>query len=331
MHKLCLLALVPFLALVNTKDVAADSIKFGPITTWGHRTAPGTEDTLRGLAFDGHYYYVDDCNDYLIDGRPRDNTGRIYIYDRNGRLYKRIPETPPAAGRGSFFPHGVATDGVKLWTTGYFDKHIYEYDIATGALLRTLESPVTQPIALDYQANTKTLWLTAYGDPRVYKVNLSGTIISSFTTSMPGPWITPSLDGRGGLWLSSSSVSGGPKALKRYTTGGTFIKDYSAFEPGYTSMAADGTGLDTVVKDLAPKLNSVTGRWEARFQQFWLKALRGGTKSASSISVTCKNRTTNQTVLARIGTDTSSWNCEDGGLLVAPGDPVHIEIDGIKN
>jgi len=65
-------------------------------TTLGHYH-PG----LRGLAYDGHYYYIADCNDHEIDGRPDDLTGRIYVYDDKGGFVKRFPKSHPSAGASS--------------------------------------------------------------------------------------------------------------------------------------------------------------------------------------------------------------------------------------
>ena len=96
MFRLFLKSLVLLFLTAHSAGLLADKIISGKTTSWGH---PTTETSyIRGLAYDGHYYYVADCNDSLINNRPNDNTGRIYIYDNDGKLYKKIPEIPPVTG-----------------------------------------------------------------------------------------------------------------------------------------------------------------------------------------------------------------------------------------
>ena len=221
----------------------------------------------------------------------------------------------------------MATDGVKLWATDYWGSHIYEYNIATGEQKRKFKSPVKNPVRLDYQASTKTLWLTAYGDPKIYKIGLNGKILSSFTTSGFGVHINPALDGRGGLWLSTpEAIPSGP-VLKRSTLDGTILKTYTGFEPGYWGVATNIFNRGSAIKDLKPVFNPVTNHWESKFQHFRLQTVGGWNTGLSSQTVTCENLTTLQSTTAHAGR-AEAWNCEDGGLTVNPGDQIRIEVTG---
>ena len=299
----------------------ADTVTPGEVTSWGH---PFCEDYsfVRGLAYDGQRYYVADTADHCIDGRPRDNTGRIYIYDRQGTLIKRIPEEPPV--RESFFPQGVATDGTRLWTSDYWGQQIYEYDIATGQLLRQFGSPVASPVSLDFQASTQTLWLTGYGDPQVYQVRLDGSVRSKFPTSGLGPLINPAVDGRGDLWLAG--VRGNTPKFRRVSSTGTVLQNYT--EPGWTSIATNiHDRAAGYVKDLKQIYNPATDRWEVHFQPFTVKTLGGRSDRLGDQAVQCDNLRTGQSTAAHFG-GPEHWNCEDGGLAVRRGDPVRVTISG---
>ena len=229
--------------------------------------------------------------------------------------------------RGVFFPHGVATDGVNLWTTDYFGGRIYEYNIATGKLLRTLASPIVQPIRLDYQASSRTLWLTGYGDPKVYQLNLNGTLRSSFATSgLPGPNLNPALDGRGDLWVSGIGLDGSNQ-IKRFSSEGAPLQSYT--DPGWTSMATNINDRSSgYVQDLPAVFNAGKRRWEVRFQHFTVNTVGGRVNHGlTGLNVGCENVTTAQTAAAHFG-EPWLWNCDDGGLIVQPGDQVRVEVTG---
>jgi hypothetical protein len=300
----------------------ADRLLPGETTTWGH-PVDGGYSFVRGLAYDGRFYYVADCNDYFIDKRPNDFTGRIYIYDRRGQLIKRIPETPPVRGTG--FGHGVATDGVRLWTTGHGDPHIYEYNVSSGQLLRRIDSPVELPIRLDFQAASQTLWLTAYNDPRVYQINLRGQVISTVTASGFGDGV-PALDGRGDLWLARAAGAG-EGTIVRYAGDSTALQQPYAAQ-AYWSMATDINDRTAgFVVDTAAAYNEERQRWEVRLQHYAVQTLGGRTRGVTSLAVDCRNVTTNQQATAHFGAP-SLWNCEDGGLTVRSGDQVEIFVNG---
>ncbi|MEK8034781.1 hypothetical protein AACH06_28520 [Ideonella sp. DXS29W] len=301
----------------------ADRVKPVETTDWGHPFGDHNT-TIRGLAFDGQRYYVADALDHFIDKRPRDNTGRIYIYDLEGHLIKRIPEVPPV--KHTFFPHGVATDGKHLWTTDYFGNHIYEYDIDSGALLRTMASPVSSPVRIDYQKSTRTLWMAGYGNPAVTQVDLDGQVVSSITTSGFGPNLLPAVDGRGDLWVSGPIGLDNPAPFKRYADGGAVLQTY---EPvAWSSLATDiHNRSGGFVVDLKPVFNASLNRWESRFRRYDVDTVGGRTPGLSGASVRCENQRTAQAVTAHAGAP-AQWNCEDGGLAVQAGDPIRIELTG---
>ncbi|HEX5687580.1 MAG TPA: hypothetical protein VFY73_26500 [Ideonella sp.] len=301
----------------------ADTVTPGEVTSWGHQvSAEGS--SVRGLAYDGQHYYVADCNDYVIDGRPRDNTGRIYIYDQQGKLVKRIPEEPPV--RGTFFPTGVATDGVRLWTSGYFRQEIYEYDVASGALNRKFASPVRNVVRLDFQASTQTLWLTGYGDPTVYQVKLDGRVRSRIPISGYGPNVAPAVDGRGDLWVAGNAIDGSNR-LVRYDSRGAELQHY----PGPTPFTGLATNINSrgagYVIDLQQAYDPGTGRWLVHLQQFSVQTVGGRTSDLGAVTVQCDNQRSGQSVAAHFGSATH-WNCLDGGLAVQSGDPVRVQITG---
>jgi hypothetical protein len=248
---------LPLVANADSNPVLAGT------TSWGFPYAA----CIRGLAYDGHYYYIASCSDASIDGRPEDLTGRIYVYDDNG-FVKRFPENPPI--RNSYFTHGVATDGIKLWTTDYWSGHIYEYEIASGNLLRTFNSPVANPVRLDFDSSTQTLWLTGYGNPKIYQVDLNGHIVSSFaTTGYTANNKAVALDGKGGLWVSGISAEGGGSLLRRYTFSGQLVEEFPGFTTGFWAMATNINNRTAgFIQDAAPALNSVTGRMEQKIEHF---------------------------------------------------------------
>lgn len=317
------LALLALLALLPAVTAQADTLNPQPPTTWGH---PYDADYsfVRGLAFDGQRIFVADCNDFAIDGRPRDDTGRVYIYAMDGTLIKRIPERPPV--RGSYFPHGVATDGIRLWASGYFNSTIYEYDIDSGALLRQFPSPVASPIRMDYQASTGLLWVTGYGNPRVVAADLNGREVGGFMTSGYGPNLNAAVDGRGGFWVSDSIAFSTRRGNRRYGTDGTLLQTYDT--PGWVSIATDihhrAAGY---LRDLKPVQDPATGRWLVRFQRVTVNTVGGTATGLGETSVTCTNETSGQTVTARTAS-ALGFNCEDAGLLRQPGDRVRVELTG---
>ncbi|MGM9489337.1 hypothetical protein [Ideonella sp. YS5] len=309
--------------LICSWAAQADTVTPGEVTSWGH---PFCEDSsfVRGLAYDGNRYYVADAADHCIDGRPRDDTGRIYIYDRDGNLVKRIPEKPPV--RGTFFPHGVATDGIRLWTGDYFGNTLYEYDIATGKLLRSFKSPVAFPIRLDYQASTRTLWLTGYGRPTVFQVRLDGSVRKRISISGYGPNASPAVDGRGDLWVAGIGLDNSAR-LARYASDSTELQAYASPTP-WTALATNiNNRAAGYLIDLPLVYNDATGHWDARFQHFSVTTVGGQTDRLNGFAVQCDNLRTGQSTAAHFG-GPEHWNCEDGGLAVQPGDQVRVQITG---
>ncbi len=59
---IALITLAFGVALVGDALAAPQFPQFVRTTTWGHHTT--TSSTIRGLAYDGHYYYIADINDH---------------------------------------------------------------------------------------------------------------------------------------------------------------------------------------------------------------------------------------------------------------------------
>ena len=129
---LALLLPIITILLTGTSNLACAtpqrSLVLVSTTSWSYPLDPDRpeESPIRGIAFDGHYYYITNIRDNYLDTppRPNDDTGRVYIYDTDGHFIKRIPESLMGIPQGTFFPHGVATDGVKLWMTDYWGSNI---------------------------------------------------------------------------------------------------------------------------------------------------------------------------------------------------------------
>lgn len=224
-------------------------------TAWGFPE----EFCLRGLAYDGHYYYIAGC------GGAGFFTGRIYIYDENG-FVKQLPEDPPVDGVG--FAHGVATDGVRLWTTDYFGGHIYEYEIASGHLSRSIDSPVSTPVRLEFDSSTQTLWVNGAEDPNVYQVDLNGRIVSSFSAGGYARSKSTPLDGMGGLWVDNAE-GGSPSLLRRYTFAGELVEEIPAFTTGHWAMATNIHDRSAgFIVDAEAAYNPATGRNEHKIQHY---------------------------------------------------------------
>lgn len=301
----------------------ADRQAPGRTTAWGH-PSESSYSFVRGLAFDGRYIYVADANDYFLDDRPSDGTGRIYVYDLDGNLIRRFPEVPPV--RGVNFPHGVAIDGERLWTADFVNGVIYEYEIATGRELRHFPSPVRWPFRFDYQAATNSLWATTYSSSMVYQIGLDGRLISSFDAAGFRGDMSLALDGRGDLWLADASATGG-RRFERWTRDGRPLQTGYTDPPFWSIATHTGNRTAGYLRDLPPRYVDARGRFEARFEFVDVETVGGRTTDVAAPVVTCENLTTGQQATAHVGAP-SAWNCEDGGLAVMSGDRIRIRVEG---
>jgi len=94
------------------------------------------------------------------------------------------------------------------------------------------------------------------------------------------------------------------------------------FEP-FASAPFHGALDDLRIFDRALGKNEVTELYRSSLQ------VAGTTDGFGSLSVTCRNVTTAQTVtFASQDKATSTWNCEAEGLVVNAGDEVRITLDG---
>jgi hypothetical protein len=311
-----LLALAIFCGL-TAPAARADRLMPSEPTPWGHPTDQGS--TVRGIAYDGRYTFVSDCDDYTVDHRSNDQTGRVYIYDRDGTLVKRIPEKPPV--RGTFFGTGVATDGARLWTSGYFDPHIYEYDISTGKLLRRIDAPPGMVVRLDYDAEHRALIVTHYGNGRIDALTPTGKLRGTLKTRLDVVSLNAAPDGRGDLWVAD--WHGQVMRLDRH---GDILQSYAA--TSYTGLATNiHDRSDGFMVDLQPTFDQASQQWQVHFQHFGARSVGGSSTGLDDPAVTCLNTTTGQSVQAHFAVG-PYWNCEDAGLVVKPGDAVDIHTTG---
>ena len=246
------------LVLAVIASVSAASAQ-GPIlvgsTSWSHEEPQSN----RGLAYDGTYYYIGQ-----IVKNPR-----IDIYSDTGF----IKSIPVPAGVDWLFPHGVAVDGhqQKIWATDYFGRTIFEFDFATGSLIRKIPSPIpANPLRLAYDPVSQTLWMTGYGNPRVYNVSLQGTILSSFTTSGYGVGKAIAVDGSGSLLVGDgeNGGDGGVTLLRRYSPTGAVLEEFPDFGSQW-DIATNVNDRDAGFFRTGPAFfNPATGRDEYRIEHY---------------------------------------------------------------
>jgi len=240
------------LAVIITESSASaqQAILVGS-TSWSHEEP----ELLRGLAYDGTYYYIGQIV----------NNPRIDIYSDTG-FVKSIPVPP---GVDWLFPHGVAVDGhqQKIWATDYFGRTIFEFDFATGSLIRTIPSPIpANPISLAYDPVTQTLWMTGWNHPSVFNVSLQGTILSSFTTSGYGIGRTVAIDGSGDLLVGGGD--GDVSFLRRYSPTGVVIEEFQGLASNL-QIATNVNDRDAGFFRNGPTFyNPATGRDEFRIEHY---------------------------------------------------------------
>jgi hypothetical protein len=289
----------------------ADTIVEGRITSWGHscQTNDPASDCVRGVAFDGRHWYVADFRH------------GVFIYDDKGNQIKHFPVN---------FAHGVATDGARLWSSDYFFGHIFEYDISTGALLKTLNPPQPDPrkagtLSLDYNPGDRSLWVTAYNDPIIYQMSAeSGAVMSTVVTQgFGGPNKRAMLDGRGDLWVGGATLEHNDE-LWRYDKQSHLLQQLTG--TGYISIGMNINNRERgYVRDLAPTCRH--GDCSQHFQFMRALTTGGSTRNLTALTVTCRNVTTGMSSPAHFGGD-ALWNCEDAGFIANPGDVIHIDVDG---
>ena len=172
----------------------------------------------RGLDFDGTYYYVGIYS-----------TG-IKVYDTSYSLVKTIPESSAPTNLG----HGAATDGTYVWTSDYStNKKIYQYRISDGGLITSwvVPSPMGNPTRIKYDGTY--LWISCYADGKLYKVDTSGNLITSFsvTTANLDPQFI--IDKDGNILVGDTPNT----TMRKYSQAGTLLATY-------TGTNACGIGYD---------------------------------------------------------------------------------------
>jgi len=95
--------------------------------------------------------------------------------------------------------------------------------------VRTISSPVAIPVRLDYDPATGTLWMTGYGDSRVYNVSLQGRILSSFDAQGYAQNKAIALGGSNDILVASGQPEASPLPLRRYALSGALLEEFPRF------------------------------------------------------------------------------------------------------
>lgn len=252
------------------------------VTAWSHGDywpTGGPDSLIRGLAYDGTYYYVADIRE------PGYNyAGAVYVYDANG-FVKKIPKAPPV--QGTHFPHGVAVDGVSMWVTDYVGRTIYQYNVASGNLIRKFRSPpaVGNPVRLDFDSKTRTLWVTGYANPRVYQVGLDGKVVSSF---FAGAVVSKSklvaLAGNNSVWIADTEAD--PTSLHllhRYSFTGQLLEAHT-FVTGWSVMATNiNDRSNGFYQDTTPVFDPGTNTYRGRIEHYVIGATCSEIEAATRV------------------------------------------------
>lgn len=181
---------------------------------WQSTWTIASRGDLRGLAFDGTYYYAGIYS-----------KGIIVKYDRNGKEAGFIGNT---GKHHDYLGHGVATDGKYLWTSDYgIERKVYKYDIAANIEVDSWEIPMPgKPVCVAYDG--KDLWITVYDEPRiqkVFRVSTKGELLGSFPVATNDYSIGVAANGNGDLFVSDLLS----QRLKLYSSDGKLLKVYNFF------------------------------------------------------------------------------------------------------
>jgi DNA-binding beta-propeller fold protein YncE len=78
--------------------------------------------------------YVTDRGSHLVGGAPH-GPGAITVIDPSAGHIGRVVQQWPVPNGGSPDMGNVTADGTQLWVSGRFDREVYCFSTATGALL----------------------------------------------------------------------------------------------------------------------------------------------------------------------------------------------------
>ena len=181
---------------------------------------------VRGLAFDGKYYYVGIYSE-----------GLIKKYDLNGKLVDTIGKNDTSH---PYLGHGVATDGKNIWTSDYSEgRKVYQYDISKNKEINSWTVPMEgNPVRVAYDGIN--LWITVYDVQKVYKVSTEGKLLGSFPIARADISTGIAADGKGNIFVSSGVTRQLKLCSPTATIPGTVLKLYNSF-PSSTIMATDSS------------------------------------------------------------------------------------------
>ena len=210
------------LGAASDQELSELGFKSKSKTSW----AIPDKGNVRGLAFDGKYYYVGIYSE-----------GLIKKYDLNGKLVDTIGknDTPhPSLG------HGVATDGKYIWTSDYSEnRKVYQYDISKNKKINSWTVPMEgSPVRMTYDGTN--LWITVYDVSKVYKVSTEGKLLGSFPIARADISTGIAADGKGNIFVSSGVTRQLKLCSPTATIPGTVLKLYNSF-PSSTIMATDSS------------------------------------------------------------------------------------------
>ncbi len=136
---------------------------------------PPQVESVRGLAYDGEYFYLADAEI---------NNEKIHRLDPNNNF--AVVHTFPAPGGSSVLPWGVASDGRSLYIADAIYDLIFKTD-TSGTIITSL--PTGGPIATGLGYRQGELWNADLGQfsppipPAIYKTDTLGTLLATYVQS----------------------------------------------------------------------------------------------------------------------------------------------------
>jgi len=135
---------------------------------------PATVQSVRGLTFDGQYFYIADADI---------NNEKIHQLDPNNNF--NVVNSFISPGFGSLLPWGLACDGDYIYIADGIQDAIFKTDFS-GNIVTTFSAGGPLTTGLGHRAGE--LWNADLGDPfgypvipeKMFKMNTMGTILAQF-------------------------------------------------------------------------------------------------------------------------------------------------------
>jgi WD40 repeat protein len=291
-----------------------------------------------------------DGNLLVSDGQ----TNQVKRYNRATGAFMGVFASTNLSG-----PMGMTIhQGVLYVTNSNSPQGVQRFDAVTGVNTGSFVPSLANPHARDVKINpaNNRLYVLYYNEATVETFDL--TTMASFGILMPvgnplgsGGLFTPSamaFGPDGNLYISGGTF-GGNLGVRRYNpTTGTFIDFFAntgsdLYVPiGITFGPDDNLYVATQSRNNVMRFNYPTGS----FMDFFVPDGGGGLTAPFHITFTpehlpvggsvtgldttkarCVNRTTGDSVVISLAGITS-WDCEAAGLVVNPGDAIHIGVYG---